>query len=164
MTNSDADRGPILTTTLVCALSAALGHGTLWLSYAMGWGRYVPWQPVAGISLSVVSIAAFGGFYLASRRARIAIASSFLLTFLVALTFVLTIRELGDVSDSAQALFDEFRNVVMLIVGFYFGSEAAVSVAKVFGVSRGPGTTADVQTADRDLVSPPPRPNKADNA
>lgn len=157
MADEGTDYGPILPITVVCAGVAALGHGVLWLAYALEWTSDVPWQPVAGITLSVVAIVAFGGYYVASRRARVGIAASFLLTFLVALTFVLTIRELGDISDNAQALFDDFRNVVMLIVGFYFGSEAALGVAKVLGASRGAGDMAEIQQADRDLVSPAPQ-------
>lgn len=151
--NDGEGRGPIFVTTIVCSVSALLGHGLIWISYAFEWQRHIPWQPVAGISLSLIGIAAFGGFYLASRRARIGIASSFLLTFLVALTYLLTIPEAGDISDNAQALLDDFRSVVLLIIGFYFGSDAAVNVAKV--VRSTPGTAA-VQTADRDLVSPTP--------
>lgn len=146
--------GPIRVTTIVCTVAAAMGHAVLWVSYALKWGEYIPWQPVAAISLSIVAVAGFGGFYLASRRARIAIASSFLLTFLVALTYMLTIDELGELSTNAQALFDDFRNVVLLIVGFYFGTDAAVGVAKVLRTAPESG---NVQAADRDLVSPAPR-------
>lgn len=146
-------KGPILVTTIVTAFAAAMGHGILWLSYAFKWGEDIPWQPVAAISLSIVAVVAFGGFYLASRRARIAVASSFLLTFLVMLTYMLTIDELSDLSPNAQALFDDFRNVVLLIVGFYFGTDAAVGVVKVL---RTPPESGAVQAADRDLVSPAP--------
>ena len=151
-----ADRGPLLITVLVCLGAAVAGHAFLWLNHRFGWGN--PWQPVIGISVSVVAIAAFGGFYVASRRARIAIASSFLLTFLVILTFVMTIEAFSSAAKQGIAadLFNDFRNVITVIIGFYFGTEAAVSVAKVIGVARQPADTAEIQRADRDLVSPSP--------
>jgi hypothetical protein len=72
-------------TTAICAVFAAAGHGMLWLAYSNEWNSRedvdMPWQPVAGISIVVVAVVAFGGFYVASRRARVAIAASFLLTW-----------------------------------------------------------------------------------
>lgn len=145
----------IVKTTVACAGSAVLGHGLLWLAYSMQWTG-VPWQPVVGISLVLVATSAFGGFYVASRRARIAIAASFLLTFIVMVTFVLTISPLASVIEtgSAKDLLGDFRQVVTIIVGFYFGAEAAVGVAKVISASKPGADATDVQRADRDLVEP----------
>ena len=150
------DRGPIVVTTAICAVFAAAGHGMLWLAYSNEWNSRedvdVPWQPVAGISIVVVAVVAFGGFYVASRRARVAIAASFLLTFLVTLTYAISLEDLaGATRGDARELIDDFRYIVTLIVGFYFGTEAAVSIAKIRQVSTTDATTSDVQSADRDL-------------
>jgi len=128
----------------------------LWLAYSNEWNSRedvdVPWQPVAGISIVVVAVVAFGGFYVASRRARVAIAASFLLTFLVTLTYAISLEGLaGATRGDARELIDDFRYIVTLIVGFYFGTEAAVSIAKIRQVSTTDATTSDVQSADRDL-------------
>jgi hypothetical protein len=147
-------RRPILYTTAICAASAALGHAILWLGAAQHWVG-VLWQPVVGIVLVIVSVTAFGGFYVASQRTRIAIAASFLLTFLVSLTYVVTIQALADAAGRgfAKQLFDDFRSVVLTIIGFYFGTETIISVAKI--VRSDP--TA-VQNVDRDLTTPSARP------
>jgi hypothetical protein len=152
-------RRPILYTTAICATFGALGHAVLWLGAARGWvDRGVYWQPVVGIALVIVSVTAFGGFYVASRRARVAIAASFLLTFLVSLTYVLTVQALASAAaqGAAKDLFNDFRTVVLTIIGFYFGTETIVSVAKIVRISQ--GTTninaAAIQRADRDLVPP----------
>jgi hypothetical protein len=147
----------VLLTTAVCATVGVAGHGLLWAASANGWMKSgtVPWQPVTGIVLVVIAVVAFGGFYIASQRARIAIASSFLLTFLVALTYVLTIERFAKATlGQAKVIFDEFRNTVAVIIGFYFGSEAAVSVTKIIAASRAPASAADVRDADRDLANP----------
>ncbi len=121
-------------------------------------GRASRGSAVTGISLSGVATTAFGGFYIASRRAR-ATAASFLLTFLVTLPFVLTIEALaGRTTGSASALFDDFRNIVGLIVAFYFASEAAVSGLKVFLAGREGANLGAIQRADRDLAPPPSAP------
>jgi hypothetical protein len=146
----------VLLTTAVCAAAGAAGHGFLWAAFANGWMKSgaVPWQAVTGMVLAIVAVVAFGGFYIASQRARIAIASSFLLTFLVALTYVLTIEKFAAATlGHAKVLFDEFRNIVAVIIGFYFGSETAVSVAKIIAASRAPASAADLRDADRDLAS-----------
>lgn len=150
---------PLLLTTAICLASAVAGHGLIWAAYAWEWNQpgnvNVPWEPVAGISLSSVAIVAFGGFFISSRRARIAITASFLLTFLVMLTFALTIDALaGKTTGEAKELVGDFRNIVGLIVGFYFASEAAVSGLKVFRAGGTDANLADIQQADRDL--PPP--------
>lgn len=144
-----AHPAPLLWTTGVCAVTALLGHLALGFNFTYGWW---PWQPIAGGSLSVVSVVSFGGFFLASRRARVAIAASFLLTFLVVLTYVLTIEEIAEVTERQTGLVSDFRIVVQTIVGFYFGTEAVVAAAKVLGVARSGGTASAVRRADRDLV------------
>ncbi len=140
-------------------MAAAASHGLLWLAYGLEWNTEqdtdVPWQPVAGISLSTVAVVAFGGFYLASRRARIAIASNFLLAFLITLSFVLTLQGLAEATRrNAQLFFDDFRYIVVVIIGFYFGTEAALSIAKVIGISRATNDPVAVARSDRDLVAP----------
>lgn len=156
---------PIIWTTVICAAMAIAGHGLMWAAYALEWNRpgnvNVPWEPIAGISLSVVAIVAFGGFYIASRRARIAIAASFLLTFLVTLPFVLTIDAFVPQTEQAKDLFGDFRKIVSLIIGFYFASEAAVSGLKVIRAGSSDVTLADIQRADRDLAPPAAKGTRA---
>lgn len=165
---------PIIWTMVICVAAAVLGHALIYLGFAFEWTEEpdpdFAWQPVVGAVLAIVALTAFGGFYLASRRARIAITSAFLLTFLVSLTFVLTIEGLAENTQKAGVsdLFDDFRNIVTVIIGFYFGTEAAISVTKVIGMSvqnRGAGSdaaragmAADIRRADRDLA-PPTRPS-----
>jgi hypothetical protein len=151
-------RHPVLWTTIICTLAAAGGHTVLWLASAFGWdtgpGHDVTWQPVVGISLSIVGVASFGGFYLASRRARVAIAASFLLTFLVSLTFIMTLQGLAtDLNNDAKEIFKDFLHFNEVIIGFYFGSEAIVSATKAVAVSRTTNDPTAVQRADRDLVA-----------
>ena len=151
-------RKPVIWTTIICVALAVAGHAVIWAAYALEWNKRgdvnVPWHPVVGISLSGVATVAFGGFYISSRRARVAIAASFLLTFLLALPFVVTIEDFALLTrGAAKELFDDFRNIVGLIVGFYFASEAAVSGLKVLRAG-GDTKLADIQSADRDLAPP----------
>lgn len=159
---------PIIWTTVICAVIATGGHAVLWVASSLGWtvpietaegarGAAVPWQPVTGIVLVLVAIVAFGGFFIASRRARVAISASFLLTFLVALSYVLTLQGLAAATQAggAKALFDDFRTVVIVIIGFYFGTEALVAGAKIIGAAITKNDPKIVQRADRDLA---PRP------
>jgi hypothetical protein len=152
---------PVIWTTAICGLFAVGGHAVLWMGSSLGWtmptegsrGASVPWQPVTGIVLAAVAIVAFGGFFIAARRARVAISASFLLTFLVALTYVLTVQGLAeDTQGGAKELFNDFRTVVIVIIGFYFGTEALVSGAKIIGTALGRGDVKQVQKADRDLA------------
>lgn len=120
-------------------------------------GTPLAWQPIVGLSLSVIAIAAFGGFYLASRRARIGLAASFVLTFLVLLSYMLTLDGLAAVTDGSVAsgfmreLLEDFRGSVALIVGFYFGTDAAVSVVKILRTRADGG---ELGRLDRDLAVP----------
>jgi hypothetical protein len=157
----------VFLTTFICVCAASAGHVVLWVAYSSGWQKdrfdagqplLVPWEAVVGISLCIVALVAFGGFYAASRRARVAIASSFLLTFLVMLTYVLTLRGLADATvGQGQPLVDDFRTVVLTVVGFYFGSEAVVSAAKVLASSKPGANATDIRRADRDLAPAPAR-------
>jgi hypothetical protein len=162
---SDVDQiaiAPVIWTTLICALIAGGGHAVLWLSRSLGWtvpsseGAVIPWQPVTGIVLVLVAIIAFGGFYIAARRARVAISASFLLTFLVALSYVLTLQGLAEATQAggAKEIFNDFRTVVIVIIGFYFGTEALVSAAKIIGAALTHNDPKIIQRADRDLGPP----------
>src|SRR5206468_1030161 len=138
----------------------------LWLASSLGWSipaqrpdgsqtTAVPWQPVIGIALVIVAITAFGGFFIASRRARVAISASFLLTFLVALSYVLTLQGLAQATQGdAKDLFHDFRTVVIVIIGFYFGTETLVADAKIIGAALTTNDPKLVQRADRDLAPP----------
>ena len=150
-----ASNAPVWWTVSVCAIAGAAGHAMLWISYANDWGRVVPWEPVAGISMVVIAIVSYGGFYVASRRARIAIASSFLLTFLVMLTYVLTIRALAVATqDYGNEIFDDFRWIVQAVIYSYFGSEAIVATTKVIAAKKTATKTSEIQRSDADLVLP----------
>jgi hypothetical protein len=159
---------PIIWTTAICAVIAAGGHAVLWIASSQGWtvpietpegarGAAVPWQPVTGIVLVVVAIVAFGGFFIAARRARVAISASFLLTFLVALSYVLTLQGLAAATQTggAKDLFNDFRTVIIVIIGFYFGTEALIAGAKIIGAALTHNDPKTIQRADRDLAPKP---------
>src|SRR5689334_14245168 len=112
------------------------------------------WQPLVGIALSVVSLCAFGGFYLASRRFRVAITASFLLTFLIMMSFGLTLPEFAKATDSdfMHQIEHNFFNVVVAVIGFYFGSESVVSIAKAVTVMKAPESAHEITRCDRDLA------------
>jgi MFS family permease len=158
----------------VVAASVASAAGCMFVTllYGVAWRSAVgslpfAWQPVVGLTMSVVAMASFGGYYLASRRSRVGFAASFVLTFLVLLSFMLTLDGLAravagsDAGEGAAAaakvvqdLLSDFRSSVALIVGFYFGTDAAVSVVKMFRTSgRDP---EDIARLDRDLAVPHP--------
>ena len=158
----------ILKTTTWCAIAAASGHILIWLGYVLrvrngpDATNWIPWEPVVGVSLALIATISFGGFYAGARRARVAIASSFLLTFLVLLTYELTLVELSlksggpEVSGGVADFLNDLRGSVGIIIGFYFGSEAAISVAKTIGVAFGrPENVSQVMTADRDVAVAP---------
>lgn len=113
----------------------------------------LPWQAPVSIALAVVSLATFGGFYVAARRARIAIAASFLLTFLVMLPFALTIPDLGSGEQTALAksLINQFGGVVSTVAVFYFGSEAVITGLKLWTTAQNPDAARVLARADRDL-------------
>jgi hypothetical protein len=151
----------VIGTTVFCLLFAVFGHLILWIAYSSGSNDarqeaglppIAVWEAAVGVSIVGVALIAFGGFYAATLRARIAIASSFMLTFLVILSFALTIRGFAaaTVGDASELLGD-FRAIVISVAGFYFGSEAVVSAVKVYGVATSGGTPRDIVRADRDL-------------
>ncbi|GAA2719234.1 MULTISPECIES: hypothetical protein [Streptomyces] len=144
---------PFLWTMLVCLLAGVAGHAFLLASPdSGGLGK-----PVIGITLVVVAFTAFGGCYVASQRARVAIAASFLLTFLLSLSYAVTVVGFGQsISGDAKDIFSDFRSAVTLIIGFYFGSEALVGAGRAIGVGLTDGSRAqDVWRSDRDLVVSP---------
>jgi hypothetical protein len=157
---------------VAASVATAAGCMFVTLLYGVAWRSAVgslpfAWQPVVGLTMSVVAMASFGGYYLASRRSRVGFAASFVLTFFVLLSFMLTLDGLArvvagsDAGDGAEAaakviqdLLSDFRTSVALIVGFYFGTDAAVSVVKMFRTSgRDP---EDIARLDRDLAVPHP--------
>jgi hypothetical protein len=147
-------RQAVVRTTAICALVGAAGHVLLllgWMSRPPGVDNLLPWQPVVGASLTVVAVVAFGGFYLAALRARIALMSTFILTFLLLLTYVLTVAEMNQGAELqlTQALLDDFRVIVQTIIGFYFGTETILSITKIIRAPK--ENAAAVRRADRDL-------------
>lgn len=121
-------------------------------------GREIPYQPIVGASLAVIAFASFGGYFLASRRARVGLASSFVLTFFMLFTFLLTLEYLNQTASgpSVTVLSDfmrDFRGHVALIVGFYFGTDAAVNIFKIWQSGKATDPEATVR-ADRDIASP----------
>jgi hypothetical protein len=145
---------------LAAAAAAALVAGILcvvaWMSSS---GRQVAWEPVVGSSLTMVALASFGGYFLASRRARVGLASSFVLTFLLLFSFMLTLRALSTTTSGSQSadllsgFVTDFRGHVALIVAFYFGTDAAVSAAKILKTPASEGS-AEISRLDRDLAVP----------
>ena len=131
-----------------CAFAAVGGH------VALVWSDTVPWGPVIGAVSAIVTLASFAGLYVASQRARIAVAGSFLLTFLIVLSYVLVVKDFAN-AVKGSALVDDFRNIVTIIIGFFFGGETAVGVTKTYSTSRLPRSSPqDVRRADRDLAAP----------
>jgi hypothetical protein len=151
----------VIGTTALCLFFGAFGHVFLCVAYSTGSNlaraeagqpALVVWQAAVGVSIVGVALTAFGGFYAASLRARVAITASFLLTFLVMLSYALTIRDFASATvGAASELVGDFRAVVITVIGFYFGSEAVVSAMKVYGVAKSHGSARDVVRADRDL-------------
>jgi hypothetical protein len=73
---------PVLWTTGICLLATIGGNAVFW------WGLAkhkidvsVLWPPLFAIVVTAVALTSFGGFYIASRRARVAIGASFIMTF-----------------------------------------------------------------------------------
>lgn len=148
----------IVWTVAIAASACVLANLVLAANYMHDSGRdegrwNIPWQPPVAIALCVVSLVTFGGFYVAARRARIAIAASFLLTFLAMLPFALTIPELGGVEQTEllEALIDQFGSVVGTVAVFYFGSEAVISGLKLWTTAQHPEAAGVLRRADRDF-------------
>ncbi|CAM5788179.1 hypothetical protein [Cellulomonas persica] len=164
----------VVVTTAVSAAVVVAAHGLLGLNHWLGTNDDLDddlglaWQPIVGVALSTVAIVSFGGFYVASRRARVAIGSSFVLTFLAMLPFALTIPALAPNAETAfaKALVDQFSATVGTVVAFYFGSEAVISGLKLWTISRNPEAAPEIKRADRDLATHPaaPEPPEPDAA
>lgn len=147
---------------LAATLATALVLGAFCLSSWVASRVAVPWEPIVGSSLALVSIGAFGGFFLSSRRARVAFAASFILTFLLLLSYMLTLEALSAAADATQGgknaltavqtLLNDFRGDVGLIVAFYFGTDAAISGLKILKTRD--ADVADIARMDRDLAVP----------
>jgi hypothetical protein len=137
-----------------CVASVVVVHLVLMVA-ALDSGRTtntaIPWQPLVGIALSMGSLISF---YLAARRFRVAITASFLLTFLVMMSFALTLPEFAKSTQSEfmTQIQHNFFSVVVAVVGFYFGSEAVVSIAKAVSVTKAPESAAEITRSDRDLA------------
>ena len=138
----------VFVTTILCALFAGAGHLTLLIA------DMDDWQPIVGASLALVAAISFGGYFYASLRARVAIAASFTLTFLLILTYALTLTQLGEwESDSlADSMMTDFRVIVQTIIAFYFGTETLITVTKIIKIPAEDGAKA-ITRSDRDLPS-----------
>lgn len=151
----------VVITTVITAAVVVAAHGLLGLNHWLGINSDpdddlgLAWQPIVGVALSTVALVSFGGFYVASRRARVAIGASFVLTFLAMLPFALTIEALAPNAETAfaKALVDQFAATVGTVVAFYFGSEAVISGLKLWTISRSPDAALDIKRADRDLAT-----------
>lgn len=147
-------RTAVFVTTVLCAIFAGAGHITL-LVAAQGDDEIpFPWQPVVGASLALVATISFGGYFYASLRARVAIAASFVVTFLLILTYALTLTQLGEWQDEslADSMMTDFRVIVQTIIAFYFSTETLVTVTKIVKIPATEGATA-ITRSDRDLPS-----------
>jgi hypothetical protein len=147
-------RMAVVVTTVCCAIFAGGGHLTLLIAAQGDDGVPIPWQPVVGASLALVAVVSFGGFFYASLRARVAIAASFVLTFLLILTYAMTLTQLDAwESDSlADAMLDDFRVIVQTIIAFYFGTETVITMTKIIKIPSSLGSSA-ITRSDRDLPS-----------
>ena len=75
------------------------------------------------------------------------------------MSYELTLPQLaGHLSgaDDATAVLTDLRREVGVIIAFYFGSDAAISVAKSIGISAGAASkTRAIMTSDRDVAAEP---------
>jgi hypothetical protein len=103
--------------------------------------------------VTVVALTSFGGFYIASRRARVAIGASFVMTFFVVLTFSLSITALNNAAQNSLAadMIKDFRTVLLTVITFYFGSETVITATKMITArTMDPQARADLGKLDRD--------------
>lgn len=155
LAGTDFGRKPVLWTVLIITGAAVVGNGILWIgSITESTDKVVFWAPVFAIVVSVVGLVSFGGFYAASRRARVAITASVVTTFIVMMVFSLTITALNESANAqlAKTLVTDFRTIVITVVGFYFSTETIVTVSKVMA-TRGAdaGLRHSLGRMDRDL-------------
>jgi hypothetical protein len=166
LVTTDFGSRPLFVTTAACVGVAVLGNGLLWWGTANGQiDKTVFWAPVFAIVTTVTALVSFGGFYAASRRARVAIASSFVVTFFVMMVSSLTITALNDSAQAKLAgqLVGDFRSIVLTVVGFYFGSETLITMVKTVAARKSTDDTMreTLGRIDRDLpVVEPQRSTK----
>jgi len=136
--------------------SIALGVALLFLT---GLLRNLPKAVLAAIVLvavkGLIDVREIGRLRRVSRlEFRVAITASFLLTFLVMMSFALTLPEFAKSTQSEfmTQIQHNFFSVVVAVVGFYFGSEAVVSIAKAVSVTKAPESAAEITRSDRDLA------------
>ncbi len=149
----------VIVTTTICTVAVVAAHVLIGVNYWYGNNGDptdnlgLTWQPIVGAALSTVAIVAFGGFYVAARRARVGIGAAFILTFLAMLSFALTIPALGRYADTdfVRTLVQQFSGVVGTVVAFYFGSEAVISGLKLWKIAESPASAEAIKRADRDL-------------
>lgn len=157
--------------TIICVVMIIVAHALLYIAFRYNWTRtedQIPiiWQPIIGGTLGIISLSSFGMFYAASRRARVAITASFILTFLASLTFVLTVPAFAGetTKQAALGIFGDFRSLLTTIVIAYFGSEGLISATKAISTAvanRGQSaevTTLAIRGADIDLPRNPKKP------
>lgn len=155
----------VLWTTGLCAVTLASAHIILGVNYWLELrdGTQDPseltWEPVVGLALGLVGIFAFGGFYVAARRARVGIGAAFILTFLAMLSFALTIPAMSGyaATEFVKQLVEQFTAVVSTVVAFYFGTEAVISGLKIWKTAEAAGSSQEIKRADLDLGTPTPR-------
>ncbi len=125
-----------------------------WAFYGSRGDRTPFWQPLVGLALAALAVIAFTGFYAASRRIRAAVTATFVLVFLVLLTFALTIDEFAAalLRPGAAQLMNDFRWVLTTVIISYFGADAALNATKVWAHVKQGATPAQIRRADRDLV------------
>ncbi|HYJ67715.1 MAG TPA: hypothetical protein VEX15_08620 [Nocardioidaceae bacterium] len=145
-------------TALLCALAAGGGHIWLWADAQGPGGISNGSTSIAGASVALVAAISFGGFFLASLRARVAIAASFVLTFLLILSYTLTLAGFGALNSTSltESMMGDFRVIVQTIIGFYFGTETVITAAKIIKMPKGTNAKA-VMRSDRDLPSSKPK-------
>ena len=152
---TDFGRKPGLWTIVTITGTSVAGNLVLWVGSAThSVDRVVFWAPIFAIVVSVVGLVSFGGFYVASHRARVAITASVVTTFIVMLVFSLTITALNESANAklAEALIADFRTIVIAVVGFYFGTETVVTVTKIVATRQAdPGLRQTLGRVDRDL-------------
>lgn len=146
---------PVLWTTGICLVATIGGNAVFW------WGLWkhkidvsIFWPPLFAIVVTAVALTSFGGFYIASRRARVAIGASFIMTFFVVLAFSLTITALNFAAQNSLAadMVKDFRTVLLTVITFYFGSETVITATKMITArTMGPEARADMGKLDRDL-------------
>jgi hypothetical protein len=149
MAKTELGTHPVLWTTGSCLAATILGNAAFWI-----WTGTKIWPPLFAIVVTVVALTSFGGFYIASRRARVAIGASFVMTFFVVLAFSLSITALNIAAQNSLAadMIKDFRTVLLTVITFYFGSETVITATKMITArTMDPQARADMGKLDRDL-------------